>query len=202
MYDTGCFNLMNMKFKNFEKTIEEMNCIDITENEIIRFVKLLDGLQTDNLKRWCIANNINRAKNITNVIKKYYLLFENYEEYLTIETKYDMLKFLTKMNNKTNFGIEYEHFRENIIYFFNYYIKNVKLIDFDPDKFVNLLTECDNFPISLNLIEINNEVLNKNFDIPFIDIKKTKLKLLELIHSELLNNNEEDILNYFEKKSK
>jgi hypothetical protein len=202
MHDTGCFNLMNMKFKNFKKTFEEMNSIEITDNEIIRFIKLLDGLETDNLKRWCVSNNINRAKNITNEIKKYYLLFEHYEEYLKIENKYDMLKFLTKINNKQNFGIEYVYFRENIVFSFNNYIKYIKLIEFDQEKIINLLNECEEYPISLNLIEIDSIVLNKTLEIPFIEFKKTKERLLELIHSELLNNNEQDILEYLEKKSK
>ena len=202
MNDIGCFNLMNMKFKNFEKTVEEMNSIDISENEILRFIKLLDGLDTDNLKRWCIANNVNRAKNITNNIKNYYLLFEYYEEYLKIENKYDMLKFLTKINNKTNLGIEYEYFRERTVYSFNNYITDIKLIDSDTEKFFNLLNECEEYPISLDLIEIDSIVLNKTLDIPFIEFRKTKEKILELIHSDLLKNNEEDIFNYFDKKSK
>ena len=197
MYDTGCFDLMNMKFKDFEKTIDEL--IEINEeNDIIKFVKLLDGLDTDNLKRWCVANNINKSRNITNYIKKFYIMFEHYEEYLKIENKYDALKFLTKINNKINFGTEYDFFREGLFESFNYYVLYIKLINYDQEKYKNIFEECDKYPISIKTIYIDDIDLNKKFNISWNNIKKKKEHLLDLIHNDLLINNNDDILEYLE----
>ena len=198
MNDTGCFNLMNMKFKNFERTIDELIKLD-TENNIIKFVKLLDGLKTDNLKKWCETNNINKARNITNHIKKYYIMFEYYDEYLKIKTKYDVLKFLTKINNKINFGTEHDFFREEMFESFNYYILNIKLIKYEDEKYEKLFIECDEYPISIKTINIDDVVLNKKFNIIWSDIKKTKEKLLDLIHDDKLINTNDDIFEYLEK---
>ena len=198
MYDTRCFDLMNMKFKNFNKTIDEMTemkKLDI-ENDIILFIKLLDGLETDNLRRWCVANNIHRSKYITNDIKKYYMLFDNCEEYLKVETVYDMLKLLTKINNKENYGIEYEGFVENIFEFFNYYIKTIKLVEYDQEKYKNILQECEKYPISIKSIDLSDFDLHQELNIHFNDIKKIKNNLLELIQTDLLKNEKDVIIEY------
>ena len=199
MNDTGCFDLMNMKFKNFEKTIDELIELD-NDNNIIKFVKLLDGLNTDNLKRWCVANNVNKAKNITNNIKKYYIIFENYQEYLDIKTKCDALKFLTKINNKINYGTEYDFFREGLFESFNYYVLNIKLIEYEEEKYEQLFIDCDDYPISIKTIDIDDLVLNKKFNIIWSDIKKTKENLLDLIHNDKLINNYDEIIEYLEKQ--
>jgi hypothetical protein len=190
MYDTDCFILMNMKFSNFEKTINEMNKIDV-EYDIVRFIKLLDGLETDNLKRWCISNDINKVKNITNNIKRYYIFFDNYEEYLKINTVYDMLKFITNMNKHIIFD-------ENYLNLFNYYISNIKLMEFDQDKYNNLYKNCELFPVSIKDIKITSTEINNKFNIEWSDIKKLKENLLELIHKMELSNNYEDIIIHLE----
>ena len=82
---------------------------------------------------------------------------------------------------------------------FNYYILNIKLIKYEDEKYEKLFIECDEYPISIKTINIDDVVLNKKFNIIWSDIKKTKEKLLDLIHDDKLINTNDDIFEYLEK---
>ena len=196
MYETKCFELMNMKFKDFEKTKNGLNNIN-NEEYLVRFIILLDGLDTDSVKKWCISNNINRVTNITNDIKKYYMLFDNCDDYLKIDTKYDLLKILTSIDNETN--SEFELCREYIFEYFDYFITSIKSINYDKEKIKNLFNECINYPSSIKDLNITDTEIKNICNCEWKDIKNIKHKLLYVIQQDEFINNNEDIIIYLHK---
>lgn len=205
IHDTRCLELMNMKFVNFSSTLEKINNFDTDSDcnhndyNIIKFLILLDGLETNSVKRWCISNNINKVKNITNNIKKYYILFDHFDQYLKINTKYDILIFLTKINHIINRGNETDFFRENILKTFDYFIKNIKNISYDKEKIDVLLQECKQYPISLKDINISDKIIHEVYNVKWNELKNVKKSILEKIHKDELQNNCISLCNYFEK---
>lgn len=195
LYDLEILKILDMNYSDIDNVLDKLIKNEYNEDENMYIMLGLNEI--DDIITWVNKSYIYNAKRITKSYQDIIIIIQFYKSFLSLSNKYEMLCFINKLNNVNYF---YHSFCFDEMYFgllslfFRYHFM-IKREAIDKDKYYSLIEECNNYPFSINDIELKGgDIIEIGFSA--LEINKIKETLLDLIYKDKVINNKIDLKDY------
>jgi hypothetical protein len=195
LYDLEILKILDMNYSDISNVLDKLIKNEYNEDE--NMIIMLGLNEVDDIISWVDKSYIYNANRITKTYQDIIIIIQFYKSFLSLSNKYEMLCFINKLNNVNYFcrSINYDEMYSHILNLFFRYHYMIKREVIDKDKYCSLVEECNNYPFSINDIELKGgDIIEMGFSV--LEINKIKETLLDLIYKDKVINNKIDLKDY------
>lgn len=195
LYDLEILKILDMNYSDIDNVLDKLIKNEYNEDENMYIMLGLN--EVDDIMSWVDKSYIYNANRITKSYQDIIINIQFYKSFLSLSNKYEMLCFINKLNNVNYFcrSIDYDTMYSHILNLFFRYHYMIKREVIDKDKYCSLVEECNNYPFSINDIELKGgDIIEMGFSV--LEINKIKETLLDLIYKDKVINNKIDLTDY------
>jgi hypothetical protein len=198
LYDLEILKILDMNYSDIDNILDKLIKNEYNEDENMYIMLGLNEI--DDIISWVDKSYIYNANRITKSYQDIIIIIQFYKSFLSLSNKYEMLCFINKLNNVNYFcnSISYDEMYSGLLSLFFRYHFLIKREEIDKDKYYSLIEECNNYPFSINDIELKGgDIIEMGFSA--LEINKIKETLLDLIYKDKVINNKIDLKDYINK---
>lgn len=198
LYDLEILKILDMNYSDINNVLDKLIKNEYNEDENMYIMLGLN--EVDDIMSWVDKSYIYNANRITKSYQDIIIIIQFYKSFLSLSNKYEMLCFINKLNNVNYFcnSISYDEMYSGLLSLFFRYHFMIKREEIDKDKYYSLIEECNNYPFSINNIELKGgDIIEIGFSA--LEINKIKETLLDLIYKDKVINNKIDLKDYINK---
>lgn len=195
LYDLEILKILDMNYSDINNVLDKLIKNEYNEDENMCIMLGLN--EVDDIMSWVNKSYIYNAHHITKLYQEIIIIIQFYKSFLSLSNKYEMLCFINKLNNVNYFcrSINYDEMYSHILNLFFRYHYMIKREVIDKNKYYSLIEECNNYPFSINDIELKGgDIIEMGFSA--LEINKIKETLLDLIYRDKVINNKIDLTDY------
>jgi hypothetical protein len=195
LYDLEILKILDMNYSDIDNILDKLIKNEYNEDENMYIMLGLN--EVDDIMSWVDKSYIYNANRITKSYQDIIIIIQFYKSFLSLSNKYEMLCFINKLNNVNYFcnSINYDEMYSGLLSLFFRYHFMIKREEIDKDKYYSLIEECNNYPFSINDIELKGgDIIEMGFSA--LEINKIKETLLDLIYKDKVINNKIDLKDY------
>lgn len=198
LHDLEILKILDMNYSDIDNVLDKL--IKNKYNEDENMCIMLGLNEIDDIITWVDKSYIYNAHRITKSYQDIIIIIQFYKSFLSLSNKYEMLCFINKLNNVNYFyhSINYDEMYSGLLSLFFRYHFMIKREEIDKDKYCSLIEECNNYPFSMNNIELKGgDIIKMGFSA--LEINKIKETLLDLIYRDKVINHKINLENYIKK---